>query len=108
MLHSSRPDEQEEGFSWLESRAHELTPELLSAFEREPDLGLRAWILELLAGTRREELLPFFKAQLGRPELRYWAASGLRKLGMKEAKRALFEAGEQPVTPRGGGRPSRR
>ncbi|WP_246157432.1 HEAT repeat domain-containing protein [Catellatospora sichuanensis] len=95
LMRSRDPQEMEDGFHDLLPHAAGYVPELIAAFEREQeDHGLRCWLLELLGGARSEAALPVFREHLYGDDtsLRFWAVSGLRNLGTRQARRELWQA----------------
>lgn len=87
------PQLQEHGFALLRGHAAEYIDELLAEFDREPDHGLRCWLLELIAEARSTRALPLLTEQLHNsdPALRDWARTGLHKLDTREARKALYQ-----------------
>jgi len=88
------PQQQEDGFRQLLPHAGEHLDELLAEFDREPDHGLRCWLLELIAAARSPCALPVFVEHLHSTDesLRSWSVHGLRLLDTPQARQALYEA----------------
>lgn len=95
LMRKRDPQLQEDGFHILLPHAHEYTQQLMDECAQETDLGLRCWLLELLAETRNADALPFFLTYLHSDEtgLKDMAIHGLKQLNTKEARRALWETG---------------
>jgi len=103
MMRRSDAQTQEDGFHWLAAHAAEhlggIVAEFEREFEREVERGgpLRGWLLELVGEARSPEAFDLLVRHLygEDPELRHWAARGLRKLdtkeARKEARRVLWE-----------------
>ncbi len=94
LMRRHNPQDQEDGFGLLRSRAGEYISELLAEFGREHDHGLRCWLLELIGEARSERALPLLTEQLHAtdPALRDWAIHGLQKLDTPAARYALYKA----------------
>lgn len=94
LMRRHNPQQQEAGFDLLRSHATEYINELLAAFDREHDHGLRCWLLELIGETHSEQALPLLTEQSHTtdPALRSWAMHGLQKLDTHEARYALYNA----------------
>src|SRR5205085_262011 len=54
----------EEGFHWLLPRAAEFVAELIEEFRREPEHGLRCWLLELIGEARDSRAVELMVEQL--------------------------------------------
>ncbi|MGC9670501.1 HEAT repeat domain-containing protein [Planosporangium sp. 12N6] len=95
------PQSQEDGFALLRTHAGEHLDQLIAEFHQEHDQGLRCWLLELIGAARDERALPLLAEQLHSPDesLRSWAASGLRRLNNRQARRLLYEAGLYETKP---------
>ena len=85
---------QEDGFALVKQVAAEHVADLISAYAREEDHGLRCWLLELIGDARSPEALPVLREALASHE---WARVGLQKLDTKEARTLLWH--EQQQTP---------
>lgn len=85
--------DRENGFALLQPHAAEHLDELIAAFRAEEDgRGLKAWLLELIGDARSPEALPVLAEHLDHEDesLASWAVTGLRELGTKEARTALY------------------
>src|SRR5437660_12856159 len=93
LMRRNDPQKQEDGFALLRAHAAEHLDELITEFHREPDHGLRCWLLELIGHARSARALPLLTAQLhGSDEaLRDWAVAGLRLLDSHEARQVLYQ-----------------
>jgi hypothetical protein len=85
----------EDGFHFLRPRAAEHVDALIAEFEREPDHGLRCWLLELIGEARCERALDLLRvwAMSSDESLKSWAVRGLQLLDSKSARAFLFEKG---------------
>ncbi|WP_026411463.1 HEAT repeat domain-containing protein [Actinomadura oligospora] len=94
MMRAADPQRRVDGFDFLREHADAYVPELAAEFEREPDQGLRCWLLELLAEARSPEAMPVLTVQLANDDesLRLWAVRGLEMLDSREAHAALDAA----------------
>ncbi|MEU4555393.1 HEAT repeat protein [Micromonospora violae] len=94
LMRSRDPQKQEDGFHLLRPHAAQHLEELITEFNREPNHGLRCWMLELIGEARSEDALPVLVAQLhGADEpLRFWAVKGLEQLDTKPARHQLYQA----------------
>lgn len=59
-----RPARQEDGFQLLRPHAAQHLEELITEFNREPNHGLRCWMLELIGDARSADALPVLATQL--------------------------------------------
>lgn len=88
----------EDGFDFLREHADSYVDELIAEFtvvEREQDnIGLRRWLLELIAEARAPQALPVLVSQLRAEDesLRLWAVRGIEMLDTREAQRELERA----------------
>jgi hypothetical protein len=88
----------EDGFDFLREHADSYVDELIAEFtvvEREQDdIGLRRWLLELIAEARAPQALPVLVGQLRSEDesLRLWAVRGIEMLDTREAERELERA----------------
>ncbi len=91
------PQKQEDGFGLMRAHAGEHLDELMAAFGREEDHGLRCWLLELIGQARSPRAISLLAAQLHEPDeaLRSWAAVGLRRLDTAESRGVLYQARAQ-------------
>ena len=94
MMRSHNPQTQEDGFHQLQPHAAQHLDELIDEFSREPDHGLRCWLLELIGDARSPQALPVLVEQLHSHDesLRSWAARGLEQLDTKPARHELHHA----------------
>ncbi len=94
-MHKHDPQTREEGFAALLPHAHEYVDQLMAEFRTETDHGLRCWLLELIGEARSPVAYPLLVEHLHSDDdsLGSWAIYGLRSLGTKEARRALWNAG---------------
>ncbi|MEU8185419.1 HEAT repeat domain-containing protein [Micromonospora sp. NPDC049044] len=94
LMRSRDPQKQEDGFHLLRPHAAQHLDELITEFNREPDHGLRCWLLELIGDARSADALPVLVVQLhGDDErLRFWAVKGLEQLDTTQARRQLYQA----------------
>ncbi|WP_218125053.1 hypothetical protein [Glycomyces harbinensis] len=91
-MQSGDPQNQEEGFANLLSLAGENIAALVEEFGAEDrDLGLRRWLLELIASAKTAGAIPILKEQLASSDemLRYWARHGLEILDTKQSRTIL-------------------
>lgn len=88
------PQKQEDGFALMRVHAAEHLDELIAEFHREPDHGLRCWLLELIGHARSPRALPVLTEQLHSTDeaLRHWAVTGFELLNTDEARQALHQA----------------
>jgi hypothetical protein len=100
-MRSHDPQKQEDGFQLLRPNAAQHLEELITEFNREPDHGLRCWLLELIGEARSADALPVLVAQLhGDDEsLRSWAVKGLEQLNTKPARHQLHQARSTGLIP---------
>lgn len=98
MMRSSNGSVSEEGFGWLEDCAAAYVPQLIAAFWDEDNAGIRSWLMELIGDAKSPAALPFLLERLNEENesIRHWAICGLRKLGTKESRTALWRAGLAP------------
>jgi hypothetical protein len=85
----------EDAFDFLREHADAYVDELIEEFIAErDDLGLRCWLLELIAEARSAKALRVFRDQLESTDesLRFWAVRGLEMLDSREAEQALHDA----------------
>lgn len=96
LMHKHDPQLQAEGFGRLSAHAPENVDRLIAEFHTETEHGLRCWLLELIGDTKSPTALPLLLEYLQSDDgsLRWWAIRGLKELDTKEARRALWEAGE--------------
>ena len=82
----------EEGFSWLASQAGDFVLELVDAYEREDDIAIKRWLLELIGEAGVEETTETLVSALSSDDesLRAWAKRGLENVGSKRARIELF------------------
>lgn len=94
MMRKRDPQTQEDGFHWLEPHAGEYVHELIEEFAKEDDHGLRCWLIELIGSARSPDAFAFLAGQLRsvNERFRFWAISGLKRLGTKEARTLLWQA----------------
>jgi hypothetical protein len=73
--------------------APEHVADLISAYAREEDHGLRCWLLELIGDARSPEALPTLTEALASQDeaIRHCAQTGLQKLDTKEARTLLWQ-----------------
>ncbi|HUE70638.1 MAG TPA: HEAT repeat domain-containing protein [Pirellulaceae bacterium] len=97
MMRDRDPQVQEDGFHWLRPQASKHVLELIAEFERESDSGLRCWLLELIGEACDPRAMGVLTQQLhSRDEsMRTWAMIGLKKMSTKEARKALYDAGQR-------------
>ncbi|OHV57167.1 hypothetical protein BCD48_43355 [Pseudofrankia sp. BMG5.36] len=93
-MRSRDPQRAEDAFGFLAANAAGHVAELVDAFRMETDRGVRYWLLELIALTESEDTLPLLVEQLSNDDesLRRHAANGLKRLGSKPAREALWRA----------------
>lgn len=96
MMRDRDPQVQEDGFHWLRPQASKYVLELIAEYERESDAGLRRWLLELIGDARDPRALGVLTQQLRSSDdlLRTWATVGLKAMGTKDARKALYDAGK--------------
>jgi hypothetical protein len=94
LMRSRNPQTAEDAFHTLRPHAGDYLPELVEAFNSEPDHGLRYWLLELIGEARSPTALPMLVEHLNGDDepLRDWAVRGLRKLNTRPAREALWRA----------------
>ena len=97
LMRKHDPQLQEDGFGMLSAHAQEYVGRLMAEFRTETRHGLRCWLLELVGQSKSPEAMPLLLDYLHSDDesLRCWAIRGLKELDTKEARRALWEAGEQ-------------
>ncbi|GAB3426397.1 HEAT repeat domain-containing protein [Flindersiella endophytica] len=95
------PQAREDGFQLLLAHAGEHGEELLVAFARERDHGLRCWLLELIGEARSPLALPLLTEQLHSTDdsLRDRAIRGLELLDTKPAREQLWRARANGLLP---------
>jgi hypothetical protein len=95
MMHKHSPQVQEDGFHALLPQAAEHIDALVEEFRREPQHGLRCWLLELIGEAQSPKAFDVLSEQLQSADesLRSWAIRGLQHLGTPAARQALFDAG---------------
>jgi HEAT repeat protein len=89
---------QEEGYHWLLPRVGEFVEPLLAGLETEDEPRMQGWILELLGEAGDVRAFPAFARHLFSPDesVRWWAQSGLRKLGeTREGRKVLWDVYRQ-------------
>ena len=101
LMHRHDPQVREDGFAALRSQVHEYVDQLMAEFRNENDHGLRCWLLELISEAQSPVTYPLLVEYLHTDDdsLRFWAIYGLRRLGTKEARHALWEAGVRDESP---------
>jgi hypothetical protein len=84
----------EDGFHWLLPHAKVYVHELIEEFDKEKDLGLRCWLLELIGSSQSPHTFSCLAGQLrcNNECLRHWAIWGLAQLDTKEARSLLWQA----------------
>lgn len=94
MMRKHDPQTKEDGFYSLLPHAGGYIRELIAEHDREHDLGLRCWLLELIGSAKSPDAFEFLAGQLRAADLplRYWAIWGLKNLGTKEARTLLWQA----------------
>jgi thymidylate synthase ThyX len=92
LMRKHDPQLRENGFAMLEPIAADVLPQLIAAFEEEPDQGLRCWLLELIGDARSDSALPLLVKELasGDESIRDWARRGLEQLDTKDARTILW------------------
>ncbi|GAA3511854.1 hypothetical protein GCM10022234_03070 [Aeromicrobium panaciterrae] len=93
LMRKHDPQLMEDGFGMMRTIAGSHLPKLVEAYESEPDIGLRRWLLELIGSTARAENLNVLVDALGAEDeaLRETAAAGLALMDTKEARTVLYE-----------------
>ena len=94
-MRSRDPQVAEDAFGTLRNHASDHVRDLIDAFHAErDDHGLRCWLLELIGEAQSPTALPVLVEELnGNDEaLRSWAIRGLRQLGTRPAREALWRA----------------
>jgi hypothetical protein len=68
---------------------------LIAATRAAPDNQIRGLLLSALGDARIPEAFTVFVEHLSFEDelVKYWAVSGLRRLGTREARQALWDAG---------------
>ena len=96
MMRNRDPQVQEDGFHALRPQAAKYVLELIAEFERESDPGLRRWLLELIGEARDPRAMAVLREELRSEDesLRTWAVIGLKAMGTKDARKALYDAGK--------------
>jgi hypothetical protein len=95
LMRKADPQSREDGFHMLLPHASDHAEQLIAEFlAARDDHGLRCWLLELIGAARSPLALPVLVDQLnGQDEaLRRWAVHGLRLLGSRQAREALWRA----------------
>ena len=79
----------------LKENAAAHAAEIIAAFRSSTDDHLRVLLLSVLCEARLPEAFPVFVEHLrcGNEELKRWSIWGLRDLGTREARQALWDAG---------------
>jgi len=79
----------------LVAHAPQIAQELFAAFHDEPDAWVKMILLSVIAEARLPEAMPILLEHLGSEDtsLRRYAITGLKNLGTKEARTALWAAG---------------
>lgn len=95
MLRHSNPQINEDGYGWLRSRAVELLPQLIAAYEDEQCNDIRGWLIELIGEAKSPTALPFLLERMNdeNESIREWALIGLRHLDTRESRTALWRLG---------------
>lgn len=98
MMRKHDPQTQEDGFALLRPVAAEFLVELIDAFEKESDHGLKCWLLELIGEARSEAALTVLTDQIESDDesLQSWAVRGLKLLNSKESRAVLHDRGHLP------------
>src|SRR5262249_47312363 len=75
MMRKHNGQTQEDGFQWLLPHAAEHVPGLIEEFGKEPDHGLRCWLMELIGSAKSPDAFAFLAEQLRSPDegVRFWA-----------------------------------
>jgi hypothetical protein len=86
------PQLREDGFAMLKPIAGDVLPQLIAAFEEEPDHGLRCWLLELIGDARSESALPVLIKELASDNepIRDRARRGLEQLDTEAPRTILW------------------
>jgi len=81
----------------LEEHARECTAELLDAIRADANRGIRPILLGVIENAGIPEALPLFVELLDDPDesTRAHAVRGLKRLDTKEARQALWQAGQR-------------
>jgi HEAT repeat protein len=94
LMRSKDPQLSEDGFSLLGPLAREHIEGLMAEYRR-PGISDQYWILELIADSGSDRAFDLLVEALDheREEVRWRAATALKGLGSKPARRLLFERG---------------
>jgi hypothetical protein len=94
MMRKRNPQTREEGFHELLPHAGVYVHELIEEYGKEKDIGLRCWLLELIASAKSSAAFNVLARELRCRDssLRYWAIKGLKNLDTKEARTLLWQA----------------
>ncbi|MER7473525.1 HEAT repeat domain-containing protein [Micromonospora sp. NPDC000018] len=95
LMRSRDPQAAEDGFALVRDMAGQHVDDLMDAFGRETDHGVRCWLLELIGDARSPRALDLLATQLLSDDesFRFWAERGLRLLDTREARRLLWQRG---------------
>ena len=94
MMLSRDPQIQEDGFHLLVPEAVKHVPELIEAYHGHKDIGLRCWLIELIAVAKSDDTVEFLSERLQDEDsrIRRAALHGLAQLNTKQARTLLWEA----------------
>jgi HEAT repeat protein len=97
MMRKHNPQVQEDGFALVRQVAPEHVADLITAYLREEDPGLRCWLVELIGEAGSPQALPVLSEALASQDesIHDWARVGLEKLGAKEARSLLWRRQQQ-------------
>lgn len=100
MLRSRSGAVKEDGYYLLETRAAEFLDRFIADLDVEVEAGgeIRNQLIQLIGLARSPRAVPTLAKYLQSrdPDLRFWAAVGLERLGTKEAMHLLWHAGLHP------------
>lgn len=93
LLRSNNSFSRDEAYFMLLPFVNQFIPELKAAFETEPKVISKIYLMQLLEEAKSPELLEFFQKNLSHEEeaIRDCALHGLEKINTKEAKRIVWE-----------------
>ncbi|MFI7649239.1 HEAT repeat domain-containing protein [Micromonospora sp. NPDC049460] len=95
LMRSRDPQAAEDGFALVRDMAGQHVDELIDAFGRETDHGVRCWLLELIGDARSPRAFDVLATELLSDDesFSFWAERGLRLLDTREARRLLWQRG---------------
>jgi|GEM_PF-3994899 len=88
------PEKKQHGFHALRQNVATFLPLILHALERETNHGIQCWLLELVVIGKEPSTIPLLASYLYHKDdsLRYWAKTGLKDFGTRQALRIIRDA----------------